>query len=305
MALLSVDEGLRKANERAHTATHLLHAFLVEIFPQTKQAWSYVGPDELRFDFFSDRFLTASEQESIVSQINESIARSDVVDIQEMPYREAVQTNAKAFFEEKYPEIVRVVSIGQGEKKAYSVELCGGTHVQETSQIGAFFISEQTTVASWIKRIVALTGPKVASQAMDFYHSLENIAEHFSVSRKQLDAKIEKVLTEKQECEHQVDQLSVWLLALFPWNKMNIGDFSFDTIRNFDENFLNIGLNFKLIVDQLKMRYYNKSRILYSESGQYALHHPQAKSFIQSQGRKWWGSDDFIQWRDEKVRDII
>ena len=305
MATLSVDSSQRNAIKRAHTATHLLHAALVAIFPQTKQAWSYVGPDELRFDFFSDRFLTTSEQESIISQINESIERSDSVDVQEMPYSQALKTNAKAFFEEKYPEIVRVVSIEKNGETAYSVELCGGTHVQETSQIGAFFITEQTTVAAGIKRIVALTGPKVATQTLALHHSLESIAERFSVSSKQLDAKIEKVIVEKEELEQQIDQLSAWLLALHPWNKKNIDEYVFDTVRNFDEDFLKTGLSFKQVVDQLKMRYYEKSRVLFSASGQYALHHPQAKLFVQSHKWKWWGSDDFVQWRDEKVPDLF
>jgi alanyl-tRNA synthetase len=101
---------------RAHTATHLLHAALTNIFPQTKQAGSYVGPDELRFDFFAERLLTSEELQQIVSQINTSITANLPVSVAEMSYDDAIKTGAKAFFEDTYPEVVRVVSIMKNEE---------------------------------------------------------------------------------------------------------------------------------------------------------------------------------------------
>lgn len=96
---------------RAHTATHLLHAALSEIFPQTKQAGSYVGEDELRFDFFADRLLDTKEIEHINHQINAIIREHHLVTVTEMSYQDAIASGAKAFFEDKYPERVRVVKV--------------------------------------------------------------------------------------------------------------------------------------------------------------------------------------------------
>ena len=108
---LLIDIAHRIACMRAHTATHLLHAELTKIFPQTKQAGSYVGPDELRFDFFSQRSLTEDEIKEITTTINSIIRANEQVSVQELPYEEAIKTGAKAFFEDTYPDIVRVVSI--------------------------------------------------------------------------------------------------------------------------------------------------------------------------------------------------
>lgn len=110
---LSIDRAHRYACMRAHTATHLLHAELGKIFPQTKQAGSYVGPDELRFDFFADRGLTHEELNIIAHCVNQAISANELVSVQEMSYEEALKTGAKAFFEDTYPEIVRVVSIDE------------------------------------------------------------------------------------------------------------------------------------------------------------------------------------------------
>ena len=109
---LTVDISHRYSCMRSHTATHLLHAELIKIFPQTKQAGSYVGPDELRFDFFAQRGLTNEELIHITQTINKTITHTLPVSVMEMKYEEALKTGAKAFFEDTYPEIVRVVSIG-------------------------------------------------------------------------------------------------------------------------------------------------------------------------------------------------
>ena len=173
---LLIDIAHRIACMRAHTATHLLHAELTKIFPQTKQAGSYVGPDELRFDFFSQRSLTEDEIKEITITINTIIRANEQVSVQEMPYEQALTTGAKAFFEDTYPEIVRVVSVGFEGNRAYSVELCGGTHVRETGQIGSFVLIEQSAVAAGIKRVTALTGPKVSDYVMQLQSHIEQVS---------------------------------------------------------------------------------------------------------------------------------
>ena len=158
-ARLHIDASRREANKRAHTATHLLHARLIGLFPQTHQAGSYVGPDELRFDFVAERMLTDGELAELTQNINDFIAQGQQVMTRELPYQEALQSGAKAFFEEKYPETVRVVSIPgtRSAQDVYSLELCGGTHVDNTAHIGAFIVTEQTSIAASTRRIVALT----------------------------------------------------------------------------------------------------------------------------------------------------
>lgn len=157
---LSVDPVQRHAKTRAHTATHLLHTQLANIFPQTKQAWSLVDQDYLRFDFYADNTLTDEQIQTIESQINTQIEQALPVTTQELSYNAAIQAGAKAFFEDKYGDAVRVVSIGDN----VSVELCGGTHVANTAHIGAFVIISQEAVASGVKRITAVTWPKVAQE---------------------------------------------------------------------------------------------------------------------------------------------
>jgi alanyl-tRNA synthetase len=129
---------------RAHTATHLLHAQLATIFPQTKQAGSLVDEDYLRFDFYADVALTQEQIDAIEQTINTQITQALPVDVQEMSYDTAIQAGAKAFFEDKYGNMVRVVSIGD----KLSVELCGGTHVSNTAHIGTFAIIGQESVAA-------------------------------------------------------------------------------------------------------------------------------------------------------------
>ena len=111
----------------------------------------------MRFDFFADTLLDPSQIDYINTKINRIIYQHHLVTTTETSYEGAIQSGAKAFFEDKYPENVRVVKIQDNSGVYYSVELCGGTHVANTGQIGGFFLTEQSTVAAGVKRIVALT----------------------------------------------------------------------------------------------------------------------------------------------------
>lgn len=297
---LQIDIPHRYACMRAHTATHLLHAELWKIFPQTKQAGSYVGPDELRFDFFAERSLTNEELQHISNEINISIINNYPVSIAEMSYEDAIKTGAKAFFEDTYPEIVRVVSIGSG----LSVELCGGTHVSETSQIGSFFIIEQTAVAAGIKRITALTGPKVATHVQSLQSDLESIATKISVPVKQLDAKIEKLLTEHQQSQQLILSLAKAYINILPIVNISFHTSILKYVLCLDTDMIAWSLGFSIVVDSLRGTQ-AESRLVYTNAGQYALFHPQAKKIAQELGMKWWGSDTFIQGRDEKIVQLL
>ena len=298
---LQIDIPHRYACMRAHTATHILHAELWKIFPQTKQAGSYVGPDELRFDFFAERSLTTKELQHISWEINNYIINNYPVSVAEMSYEDAIKTGAKAFFEDTYPEIVRVVSISSG----LSVELCGGTHVSDTSQIGSFFITEQTAVAAGVKRIVALTGPKVATHAQVLQHNLDQIANKISVPVKQLDAKIEKILAESEVLNTQVEKLTVGAIKNLIRTVWKFSTYSCDGVFDFDKDIASLWISFSEVVNCLKSLAQSRTWLLTTTSGQYALFHPQAKQIAQELGLKWWGSDMFFQWRDEKIVSLI
>jgi alanyl-tRNA synthetase len=154
--LARVDQAARRATERNHTATHLLHAALRErLGAHVRQAGSYVGPDKLRFDFTHTGALTEQELRDVEDTVNAWIAAGDPVRAISTTLDEARRLGAMALFGEKYGEVVRMVQIGDG---SYSRELCGGTHVRGTAEIGVFHILSETSSAANVRRIEALTG---------------------------------------------------------------------------------------------------------------------------------------------------
>jgi alanyl-tRNA synthetase len=155
--LARVDHAARHATECNHTATHLLQAALrARLGSHVRQAGSYVGPDKLRFDFSHGQGLTESELRDVEDQVNAWIAQNDPVRPITTTLTEAKQLGAMALFGEKYGDVVRMVEVGAGE---YSRELCGGTHVRSTAEIGAFKVISETSSAANVRRIEALTGP--------------------------------------------------------------------------------------------------------------------------------------------------
>ena len=152
-----VDHAARHATEANHTATHLLHAALRRrLGTHVRQAGSYVGPDKLRFDFSHSQAMTAEELRDVEDQVNAWILRNDPVRPLSTTLEEARRLGAMALFGEKYGDVVRMVEIGDGE---YSRELCGGTHVSSTAEIGLLRITGETSSAANVRRIEAVTGP--------------------------------------------------------------------------------------------------------------------------------------------------
>lgn len=168
---LEVNPQLRHLTMRNHTATHLLHAALRrELGERVKQAGSLVDPDRLRFDFTYPKALQPYELKQIEHVVNEQIFKNAKVSVAEMSYDEAIKKGALAFFDEKYGSHVRVVRVGE-EGDAFSVELCGGTHLSEISEIGYFKILSESSVASGVRRIEAVT----SSKAFEFLNAREGL----------------------------------------------------------------------------------------------------------------------------------
>ena len=158
-----VDRAARRATECNHTATHLLHAALRErLGTHVRQAGSYVGPDKLRFDFTHGAPLTAEDVAWVEDRVNEWILANQPVRALTTTLDEARALGAMALFGEKYGDVVRMVEVGDG---AWSRELCGGTHVRSTAEIGAFKLTTETSSAANVRRIEATTGPVAIERA--------------------------------------------------------------------------------------------------------------------------------------------
>ena len=157
---LKVSDSERQATANNHSATHLMHAALKSVLgDHVSQAGSFVNSSKLRFDFNHTQAVTKSELDKIENLVNEQISGSFPVSQQLMPQKEAVAAGATAMFGEKYGDEVRVISMGSQEKNtSFSMELCGGTHVHNTSQIRLFKITSETGVSAGVRRIEAITG---------------------------------------------------------------------------------------------------------------------------------------------------
>jgi len=156
-----VDRDTRLATMANHTATHLLHAALRRrLGGHVRQAGSYVGPDKLRFDFTHSSALSSEELRDVEDQVNAWIVQNWPVQWRETSLDEAKAQGAMALFGEKYGDVVRMVEVGDG---SFSRELCGGTHVRSTAEIGAFRVTAETSSAANVRRIEAVTGPEAVA----------------------------------------------------------------------------------------------------------------------------------------------
>ena len=202
-----VDTGVRNATRRNHTATHLLHAALREVLgTHVKQAGSLVARDRLRFDFVHFQPVTPGQIAGIERIVNEQIRRNTPVSTEVRSTQEAISAGAMALFGEKYGDQVRVVSV-----PGFSLELCGGTHVSATGEIGFFVIVGESGVAAGTRRIEARTGEGAVAWVQDQRAMLSSIVERLHVTETQAVDAIEKLQADGKRLARDVTQLKTTL----------------------------------------------------------------------------------------------
>ncbi len=194
-----VDRAARHATECNHTATHLLHAALRRhLGGHVRQAGSYVGPDKLRFDFTHGRALSEVELQEVEGEVNRLIFEDQPVRALTTTLAEARRLGAMALFGEKYGDIVRMVEVGDG---AFSRELCGGTHVRFTAEVGTFKIVSESSSARNVRRIEALTGPAAIQLLRDHGRELERTAEVLRVPAERVADRVSELIARARELE--------------------------------------------------------------------------------------------------------
>src|SRR5437016_4766366 len=198
-----VDVEKRDATRRNHTATHLVHAALREVLGgHVKQAGSVVAPNYLRFDFTHYQPLTEDEIKEVERLVNEQILRNVKVETDVMPVEEAIRSGAMALFGEKYSGMMRVLTV-----PGFSKELCGGTHVRATGDIGVFKITSDESIASGVRRIRAVTGIDAYQRFREDEEIIEEVTSNLRTSRAELPAVIGRLQDELKKARREADEL--------------------------------------------------------------------------------------------------
>ena len=206
LAWASVDQDRRWDIMRNHTATHLLHSELRYILGEhARQAGSLVAPDRLRFDFTHQGMLTQEQLEQISRLVNEAILANYPVRVEYLEREKAIQSGAMALFGEKYGATVRTIQIGEPE--AFSFELCGGTHVPETADIGPLIIVGEEAAAAGIRRIEAITGRAALDLIQERLTALENVATYLKAKPAEVDRKVLALLDEHDSAQKEIKRL--------------------------------------------------------------------------------------------------
>ena len=205
----SVDAATRQATVLNHSATHLLHAALRKVLgTHVIQKGSLVAPDRLRFDFSHTQPVTPQELDAIERLVNAEIRRNSAADIKHLSYDAAIKSGAMALFGEKYGDEVRVLRFGE-----FSTELCGGTHVSRTGDIGFFKITSEGGIASGIRRIEAVTGDGALEAVKAADATLKRVAGVLRATPGELEGKIAQLLEQQKKLEREISGLRARLAS--------------------------------------------------------------------------------------------
>ena len=206
---LEIDSSRRDAIRSNHSATHLLHAALRnQLGAHVTQKGSLVAPDRLRFDFSHPKPLDAEEIAAIEAEVNAEIRHNDPVSTRLMTPEDAVEAGALALFGEKYGDEVRVLAMGRdnwaGSGRSYSVELCGGTHVRATGDIGIFRIVSESAVSSGVRRVEALTGEAARNWLVGREETVKSLAGVLKTSPDEVETRVAALVDERKRLEREL-----------------------------------------------------------------------------------------------------
>ncbi len=208
----SIDRALRARLRAHHSATHLMHAALRHLLgAHVAQQGSLVSGDSLRFDFSHPEALTALQLQAITRRVNEEIIANTEVHTELMSLQDAKARGAMALFDEKYGDQVRVLSMG---RDAFSIELCGGTHVRRTGDIGLFSIISESGIAAGVRRIEAVCGLPALERVQDMEQALDALATDLKSPRARLHERVQQMQEQLRESERELGKLRQRLLVL-------------------------------------------------------------------------------------------
>ena len=201
-----VDINRRLDSSRNHSGTHLLHASLRSILgPHVRQAGSLVNPDRLRFDFSHVTGLSPQEILSVQAMSNEKVRDNLLVSSQETTYADAVRPGALAFFGDRYGDVVRMVSMSNGD--SFSVEVCGGTHVSATGQVGTLLVLGESSIGGGMRRIEAVTGRAAEQLFIEQAAKLDALSQKLSTPVADLEARLDSFISDTEDLKRRLAAL--------------------------------------------------------------------------------------------------
>jgi alanyl-tRNA synthetase len=204
-----IDTRNRRQTEKNHTATHLLHAALRRVLgDHVQQAGSLVEPERLRFDFTHHGKVDEDQIREIETIVNEKIQENLPLEITQESFKSARERGAMALFGEKYGEVVRTIQIND-----FSLELCGGTHVSRTGQIGLFVIVNESSIASGVRRIEALTGKQAVIYLQTIRQKIKELSGLLNAQGDELVSKINELLDRKKVLEKELEKVNTRMLS--------------------------------------------------------------------------------------------
>ncbi len=273
----AVDAPRRRDTERNHSATHLVHYILRKrLGSHVRQQGSLVEPDRLRFDFSHHGPIDHGQLQEIEGEVNDLVLANDVVTTREMAYPDALALGAMAFFSEKYGDVVRVVQMGP------SIELCGGTHVRTTGQIGPFRFTGQSGVAAGVRRIEAVTGTGALRQVRDLERRLARVAETLKAQPEHVVRRVEQLLEERQRLESRLaEALRSGSGGAVAGEVARVGDVDVTIAETASEDRTEVGE----IADRFREGKRNAVLVLFSTGGKGAIHVTHTDDLV-SAGRK-------------------